>query len=263
MAYILFALNFGINWCILFVVMAFALQHLHATWTMAAVTTTAILIGIIIFFSTVGIKYLRYGIPQRPLNQREAAYLDPVIKEVFKKANINIPKIFMQDEQFPNAMVVGDAMILTTGLLRVANRNEVAAVIAHECGHIVNKDLTFASINYATAKMSDIAIIAGIGFITIISLNGRIPFIYLPYIMIAGALKLVRWILLGIVDFASKFYHRKCEYDADSFAASIGYRQATISYFSKLAELYPSVNKSSIFYTHPSLKKRIEAIERA
>ncbi len=260
MAYILFMLNFCVNWCILFVITAFALEHLHATWTIIAVTTTVMLIGIIIFFSTVGAKYLKFGIKFRPLNQQEAAYLNPIFKEVFEKAKIKPPKIFMQDENLPNAMVVGDSMILTTGLLRVANRNEVAAVIAHECGHIVNKDLTFVTINYATSKMSDIALVVGVGIVTVISLNGRIPLIYLPYIMIAGILRLIRWILLGIVDFGSKFYHRKCEYNADSFAASIGYKEATISYFNKLSEMYPGVNKSSIFYTHPSVIKRIEAL---
>jgi len=166
----------------------------------------------------------------------------------------------MQEESFPNAMVVGDAIILTTGLLRIANRNEVAAVIAHECGHIVNKDLTFVTINYATAKTADIALTIALGIVTVISLNGRIPFIYLPYVMIAGALRLVRWILLGIVNFASKFHQRKREYSADSFAASIGYKEATISYFKKLTEMYPGTKKSSIFYTHPSIAKRIEAL---
>lgn len=260
MAYILFVINFCINWCILYATIALPLAHFQATWLMIAAITTALLIGMIMFFSTVGIKYLRYGIPQRPLNQQEAAYLNPIIKEVFEKAETKAPKILMQDEQIPNAMVVGDAMILTTGLLRIANRDEVAAVIAHECGHIVNKDLIFATINYATSKMSDIALIAGVGIITIISLNGRIPFIYLPYIMIAGVLRLTRWILLSIVNFASKYHHRQCEYSADKYAASIGYRQATISYFNKLAKLYPSANKNSIFCTHPSTNKRIDAL---
>lgn len=260
MAYILFLINFCINWCSLFIVMAFALQHLHATWTMVAVITTVVLLSVIVYLSTSGIKYLRFGIKHRPLNQQETAYLNPILKEVFEKAKIKSPKIFIQDESFPNAMVVGDAMILTTGLLRIANRNEVAAVIAHECGHIVNKDLTFATINYATAKTADIALTIALGIVTVISLNGRIPFIYLPYVMIAGALRLVRWILLGIVNFASKFHQRKREYSADSFAASIGYKEATISYFKKLTEMYPGTKKSSIFYTHPSITKRIESL---
>lgn len=260
MAYILFIINFCINWCSLFIVMAFVLQHLHATWTMVAVITTAILLSVIVFLSTSGTKYLRFGIKHRPLNQQEAAYLNPILKEVFEKAGIKPPRIFMQDESFPNAMVVGDAMILTTGLLKIANRNEVAAVVAHECGHIVNKDLVFVTINYATAKTADVALTVALGIITVISLNGRIPFIYLPYIMIAGALRLVRWVLTGTVNFASKFHQRKREYNADRFAASIGYKEATISYFNKLSEMYPGTKKSSIFYTHPSITKRIDAL---
>lgn len=219
------------------------------------------LVSIIVFFSTVGIRYLKFGIKFRPLNQQEEAYLNPILKKVFMKANLKkTPKVFMQDENFPNAMVVGDSMILTTGLLRVANRDEVAAVIAHECGHIINKDLTFVTINYATSKMSDIALTIGVGIVTVISLNGRIFFIYLPYIMIAGVLRLIRWILLGIVSLASKFHQRRREYDADSFAASIGYKEATVSYFNKLSKMYPGTKKSSIFYTHPSITQRIDAL---
>jgi len=261
MAYILFVVNFIINWCLIFIIIAFGLQYLNGTWAMVATLTTIILIGAILFFSTIGAKFLRIGIKHRPLTKHEANYLNPILDEVFNRAGLKkAPKIFMQEEKHPNAMVVGDAMIITTGLLTIAHRDEVAAIIAHECGHILNKDLIFVTINYAASKMSDIMLIIGVGLVTIISLNGRIPFIYLPYIMIAGALRIIRWVLLKIVDVNLLIINRQYEYKADSFAANIGYKEATLSYLSKIKDMYPQTDKISLFNTHPTISKRIEAL---
>lgn len=260
MAYILFLLNFSINWCIIFIALMLGVGNTNGAWIVAGITT-GILVGSIVFFSTVGAGYLRIGIDHRLMTQHEADWIVPILREVFKRAGLKKPpRVFMQDEEFPNAMVVGDAMIITTGLLTFATRQELAAVIAHECGHIVNKDLTFVTINYAANKMSDIVLIAGVGLVTIVSLNGRIPFIWLPYIMFAGILRLIRWLLLKIVNLNLLVISRRYEYQADGFAAKIGFRQATISYLSKMKNAYPQADKKSIFFTHPAISFRIKAL---
>ncbi|HHV15184.1 MAG TPA: M48 family metalloprotease [Gelria sp.] len=260
MAYILFTINFCISWCVLFAVLMIPLAHFQVSWTMGATITTIVSVVSIIFFSTSGAKFLRAHFPHRPLSKQEAAFLNPILEEVFERAKLKKrPKVFMQDELSPNASVVGDAIIITTGLLRIANRNEVAAVIAHECGHIANKDLTFVTANYAASRIGDITLTAGLVILTIVSLNGRIPLIYLPFFMIACVLKAIQWILSGIVRLASRIYCRNREYGADSFAASIGYREATISYFEKINEMYPE-KRNSIFSTHPTMTRRIEAL---
>jgi hypothetical protein len=52
MGYVLFILNFLINWFLIFIVVAFGLQYLHASWATIAIVTTAVLIGSILFFLT-------------------------------------------------------------------------------------------------------------------------------------------------------------------------------------------------------------------
>lgn len=225
------------------------------------IITTIVLVSALIFFSTTGAKYLRFNIPHRKLTPYEEEYLNPILNEVFEKAKIkNPPKVFIIDNPDSNAMVVGDALILYTGLLIMATHEEVAAVIAHEVGHIVNRDLTMTTLNYAASQMSDWMIWLGLGIITVISLNGRIPFIYLSFFIMAVILKLIRWILLSVVRFNNLLIHRKCEYKADKYAAKLGYREASISYLSKIRKAYPMTDKSSLFNTHPTISKRILAL---
>ena len=142
MVYLLFVINYMINWCLICITIAFGLQYFGCTWGQVMAISTILLTGSLLFFSTTGRKYLRIDIPHRPLSGRERYYLEPIVNEVFSKAELkNPPKVFIHENKESNAMVVGDALILHTGLLRIASREELAAVIAHEVGHIKNKDL--------------------------------------------------------------------------------------------------------------------------
>ena len=59
-----------------------------------------------------------------------------------------MPRIFIIDNHVPNAFAVGlkperAAVAVTTGLMSKLNRDELQGVIAHEIGHIVNRDTLF------------------------------------------------------------------------------------------------------------------------
>ena len=200
MQYLIFVINFCINWLLIFIIVASGLQYLHATWTTVAVVTTVILVGSILFFLTpYGSGLLRISIPHRELNAREIQYLKPLLKNLSQKTGKK-PLVFMQDNRQSNAMVVGNAIIITTGLLHVAVREEMEAVLAHEFGHIKNEDVKLSTLNYATSKMSDVMLIAGMGLVSLLSFNGRIGILYLPYFIIACVLRFIRWILLNILN---------------------------------------------------------------
>jgi len=262
---VLFILNFLINWFLIFIVVAFGLQYLNASWTYVAVTTTAVLVGSILFFLTShGSWILRISIPHRELNQRELHCLEPILRTVLEKANLKKHLlVFMQDNKYPNAMVVGDTLIITTGLIEIASQHELEAVLAHECGHIVNGDVILTTLNYATSKMSDIILAVGMGLVSLLSFNGRIGILYLPYFIIACVLRFIRWVLLKILDANLMAIQRKYEFRADSFAVSLGYKEDTLSYLRKInnisSEPIGIINK--IFSTHPAINKRIKAIE--
>ncbi|MFO7526863.1 MAG: M48 family metalloprotease, partial [Ignavibacteriaceae bacterium] len=78
-----------------------------------------------------------------------------VVEEMKIAANLpHMPKIYIIDEQAPNAFAAGikteNAVIaVTAGLLGKLNRDELQGVVAHEMAHIINRDvllMTFAGV---------------------------------------------------------------------------------------------------------------------
>ncbi|MEL7216190.1 MAG: M48 family metalloprotease, partial [Pseudomonadota bacterium] len=68
-----------------------------------------------------------------------------MIDEMTATAGLPMPAIYVIDEDQPNAFATGRdpnnaAVAATTGLLKRLNRDEVAAVMAHELAHIQNRD---------------------------------------------------------------------------------------------------------------------------
>jgi heat shock protein HtpX len=56
------------------------------------------------------------------------------------------PRVFVVDDPSPNAFATGTspdnaAVTVTTGLLRILNRDELQGVVAHEIGHVKNRDV--------------------------------------------------------------------------------------------------------------------------
>ena len=66
-------------------------------------------------------------------------------------AGLPMPKIFVIDDQSPNAFATGRnkehaVIAVTTGLLSILEKNELEGVIAHEMGHIGNKDMLLSTV---------------------------------------------------------------------------------------------------------------------
>jgi heat shock protein HtpX len=75
----------------------------------------------------------------------ESPELYAVVRELSQRAGIPAPKVYLIPEESPNAFATGRSprhgvVAVTAGLLRVLDRDEVAAVVAHELGHIRNRD---------------------------------------------------------------------------------------------------------------------------
>ena len=61
------------------------------------------------------------------------------------------PRIYVVESSEPNAFAVGRkpetaAVAVTSGLLRLLNRDELQGVVAHEIGHVRNLDIRFMTI---------------------------------------------------------------------------------------------------------------------
>ncbi|MCK6443814.1 zinc metalloprotease HtpX [Elstera cyanobacteriorum] len=81
----------------------------------------------------------------RPLDPASAPDLYQIVAGLAQRAQIPMPKLYVMYEAQPNAFATGRSpekgvVAVTSGLLDLLDRDEVAAVIAHEIAHIKNRD---------------------------------------------------------------------------------------------------------------------------
>ena len=93
----------------------------------------------------------------REVNARTSPDFYSIVAILAQRAGLPMPKVYVLDSPHPNAFATGRnpenaAVAATTGLLDMLSRDEVAAVMAHELGHIQNRD---------TLIMTMVATIAG------------------------------------------------------------------------------------------------------
>lgn len=81
----------------------------------------------------------------KPLPQ-SYSYLQDIVNEVASRSGIKTPRVYIADIPIPNAFAYGSPLTgyrvaVTRGLLDTLPKNEVAAVLAHEIGHIKHRDI--------------------------------------------------------------------------------------------------------------------------
>jgi heat shock protein HtpX len=87
----------------------------------------------------------------REVSLQEAPELHQMVGSLAARAGLPKPRVYIMDQETPNAFATGRnpehaAVAVTTGLMRILNRDELAGVLAHELGHIQNRDILISSI---------------------------------------------------------------------------------------------------------------------
>lgn len=90
------------------------------------------------------------------VDERSAPELYRMVRELAQRANLPMPRVYLMDEEQPNAFATGrnpenSAVAVTAGLLNTLTREEVAGVIAHELAHIKNRDTLIMTITATIA----------------------------------------------------------------------------------------------------------------
>ena len=100
----------------------------------------------------------------RQVTKQDAPQLYNVVEEMKIASGLPVvPKVYIIDSHVPNAFAVGlkperAAVAVTSGLLSKLNRDELQGVIAHEIGHIANRDTLFMTM--AGVTMGAVVILA-------------------------------------------------------------------------------------------------------
>ncbi len=81
----------------------------------------------------------------QPLDPDQHADIHGTVAELARTADIPVPDLYVMESETPNAFATGRSpsngvVCVTTGLLRHLDSQEVEGVLAHEIGHIANRD---------------------------------------------------------------------------------------------------------------------------
>jgi heat shock protein HtpX len=81
----------------------------------------------------------------REVDARTAPEFYEIVRRLAARANLPMPRVYVIDNPQPNAFATGRnpqnaAVAATTGLLAALSPDEIAGVMAHELGHIRNRD---------------------------------------------------------------------------------------------------------------------------
>jgi len=81
----------------------------------------------------------------RPLEESEAPDIYRIVRMVATQANLPMPRVYLIEQAAPNAFATGRdpqhaAVAVTAGILEIVDARELTAVLAHEIGHVSNRD---------------------------------------------------------------------------------------------------------------------------
>lgn len=87
----------------------------------------------------------------QPVSEEEAPELYDIVRGLCQKAQLPMPRIYIDPSESPNAFATGRdpehaAVAVTAGIMRILNRDEMEAVLAHEMGHVRNRDILITTI---------------------------------------------------------------------------------------------------------------------
>lgn len=90
-----------------------------------------------------------YGAKQ--VSEQDAPQLYAVVRDLTMKANMPMPKVYIMDNDTPNAFATGRnpnhaAVAVTNGIMRILTKEELSGVMAHELAHIKNRDILIGTI---------------------------------------------------------------------------------------------------------------------
>lgn len=116
---------------------------------------------------SMGVETMQYGLNMASairLSETQLPDLYRHLPPICQKLGIPEPEFYLQMDPVPNAWTMGDTRIfitITSGLVETMTEEELDAVIAHECGHILCRHVLYHTVANMLLTMSDAAGLLG------------------------------------------------------------------------------------------------------
>ena len=136
-------------------------------WWITPVVIAALAVGYLLIAWSMSARATLRLSGAEPASPEMYPVLHNVVEEMCIAAGMNKPTVWVIEDPAPNAFATGmtpdrSAVAVTTGLLEMLSRRELAGVIAHELGHIRNRDISITTISVLSAAA--IAVLADVAF---------------------------------------------------------------------------------------------------
>ncbi|MFB3921007.1 MAG: zinc metalloprotease HtpX [Terriglobia bacterium] len=219
----------------------------------------------------------------QPVSREQAPRLYEIVGRLAAKANIPVPKIYFIPTDSPNAFATGRnpthaSVAVTRGILDICTDDEIEGVLAHELGHVKNRDILISAV--AATVAGAITLVARLVFYAeMFGFGGGRSDDRRGGALSALAMMIVAPLAAMLIQLAIS---RSREYEADRTGAEItgnpqGLARALdkIDKYAKRIPLQASPSMahmfiiqpltagevfSSLFSTHPPIRKRIERL---
>lgn len=92
----------------------------------------------------------------QPLSESQVPELYELVRELCRKAELPMPRLYVIPTDVPNAFATGRnpehaAVAVTEGILSMLNRDEIAGVISHELSHVKHRDTLIMTLSASMA----------------------------------------------------------------------------------------------------------------
>ncbi len=115
--------------------------------------TIALVIALLMNFVTYwfSAKIVLWMYKAKPADKKEHAHLYEMIHNIATKAEIPMPKVYIIETTQANAFATGrnpqhGVVAVTTGIMQLLTKEELKGVLAHEIGHVKNRDILISTV---------------------------------------------------------------------------------------------------------------------